>query len=52
MLGFQGLAQPSPTLADALNAGFGYLEAKCLGCNTHRTVAAIFEFFNSYSVDC
>ena len=39
MLGFQGPAQPSPTLADALNAGFGYLEVKCLGCNTHRTVA-------------
>ena len=26
MLGFQGPAQPSPTLGDALNAGFGYLE--------------------------
>jgi hypothetical protein len=25
MLGFQGLAQPSPTLGDALNAGYGYL---------------------------
>jgi hypothetical protein len=32
-------AQPSPTLGDALNAGFGYLEVKCLGCNTHQTVA-------------
>jgi hypothetical protein len=21
------------------NAGFGYLEVKCLGCNTHQTVA-------------
>ena len=39
MLSFQGPAQPSPTLADALNAGFGYLEVKCLGCNTHQTVA-------------
>jgi hypothetical protein len=39
MLGFQGPAQPSPTLGDALNAGFGYLEVKCLGCNTHQTVA-------------
>jgi hypothetical protein len=39
MLGFQGPAQPSPTLGDALNAGFGYLELKCLGCNTHQTVA-------------
>ena len=39
MLGFQGPAQPSPTLGDALNAGFGYLEVKCLGCDTHQTVA-------------
>ena len=29
----------APTLADAINAGFGYLEVKCLGCNTHQTVA-------------
>jgi len=36
MLGFQGPAQPTPTLGDALNAGFGYLEVKCLGCNTRR----------------
>jgi hypothetical protein len=36
MLGFQGPAQPSPTLGDAINAGFGYLEVKCLGCNTHQ----------------
>jgi hypothetical protein len=28
MLGFQGPAQPSPTLGDAINAGFGYLEVK------------------------
>jgi hypothetical protein len=39
MLGFQGPAQPSPTLGDAINAGFGYLEVKCLGCNTHQTLA-------------
>ena len=39
MLGFQGPAQPSPTLGDAINAGFGYLEVKCLGCNTHQTVS-------------
>jgi len=38
MLGFQGPAQPSPALGDAINAGFGYLEVKCLGCNTHKTV--------------
>ena len=39
MLGFQGPAQPSPTLSDAINAGFGYLEVKCVGCDTHQTVA-------------
>src|SRR4051795_5977279 len=39
MLGFQGPAQPSPALGDELNAGYLYLEVKCLGCNTHQTVA-------------
>jgi hypothetical protein len=39
MLGFQGPAQPSPTLGDAVNAGYLYLEVKCLGCDTHQTVA-------------
>ena len=39
MLGFQGPAQPSPALGDALNAGYLYLEVKCLGCKTHQTVA-------------
>src|SRR5262245_9732395 len=39
MLGFHGPAQPSPTLGDAINAGFGYLEVRCLGCDTHQTVA-------------
>src|SRR5689334_24350884 len=39
MLAFQGPAQPSPSLGDALNAGYGYLEVKCLGCSTHQTVA-------------
>ena len=38
MLGFQGPAQPSPALGDALNAGYHYLEVKCLGCKTHQTV--------------
>jgi hypothetical protein len=36
MLGFQGPTQPSPALGDALNAGYLYLEVKCLGCSTHR----------------
>jgi hypothetical protein len=39
MLGFQGPAQPSPARGNAINAGFGYLEVRCLGCNTHQTVA-------------
>ena len=34
MLGYRGPAQPSPTLGDALNAGYGYLEVRCLGCDT------------------
>ena len=39
MLGFQGPPQPSPALGDVLNAGYRYLEVKCLGCNTHQIVA-------------
>ncbi|WP_316196955.1 hypothetical protein [Bradyrhizobium sp. SZCCHNS3053] len=39
MLAFQGPAQPSPTLGDALNAGYYYLEVRCLGCDTNQTVA-------------
>jgi hypothetical protein len=39
MLGYKGPAQPSPTLGDALNAGYLYLEVRCLGRNTHQTVA-------------
>jgi hypothetical protein len=38
MLGFQGPAQPSPALGDALNAGYHYLGVKSFGCNTHQTV--------------
>jgi hypothetical protein len=41
MLGFQGPAQPSPALGDAINAGFGYLEVKCLGCNTHKDLLTL-----------
>lgn len=39
MLGFGGPAQPSPTMGDAMNAGYRYLEVRCLGCDTHQTVA-------------
>jgi hypothetical protein len=38
MLAFQGPAKLSPTLGDALNAGYAHLEVKCLGCSTHQTV--------------
>src|SRR6476659_10167724 len=38
MLGFNGPAQPSPMLGDALNAGYRYLEVRCLGCETNQTV--------------
>ena len=43
MPGYKGPAQPSPTLGDALNAGYGYLEVRCLGCDTHQTVRAAAE---------
>jgi hypothetical protein len=36
MLAFKGPAQPSPTLGDALNVGYLYLEVPCLGCDTPR----------------
>jgi hypothetical protein len=37
--GYRGPAQPSPTLDDALNAGYLCLEVRCLGCDTHQIVA-------------
>ncbi len=39
MLAFRGSAQPSPLLDDALNAGFAFLEIRCLGYGTNQTVA-------------
>jgi hypothetical protein len=39
MLGYKGPAQPFPSLGDALNAGFRYLEVRFLGCDTNQTVA-------------
>ncbi|MEY9527686.1 ribosomal protein S27E [Bradyrhizobium japonicum] len=39
MLGYKGPAQPSPTIGDAINAGYLYLEVRCLGCATNQTVA-------------
>lgn len=38
MLGCKGPAQPSPTMGDALNAGYGFLEVRCHGCDTHQTI--------------
>ena len=38
MLGFQGPAQPSPMMGDALNAGFRYLEVRCTACDLHSTL--------------
>jgi hypothetical protein len=29
----------SASVRDALNTGYGNLEVRCLGCNTHQTVA-------------
>ncbi|GLR90880.1 hypothetical protein GCM10007857_75960 [Bradyrhizobium iriomotense] len=39
MLGYKGPAQPSPTIDDAINGGYPYLEVRCLGCDTNQTVA-------------
>lgn len=33
-----GPAQPSPTIGDAINGGYPFLEAKCRRCETHATV--------------
>lgn len=38
MLGYNGPAQPSPTIGDALNAEKSFLEVKCLGCETHSSI--------------
>ena len=37
--GLKGTCAASPTLGDALNAGYLYLEVRCLGCDTNQTVA-------------
>jgi hypothetical protein len=39
VLGYRGPPQPSSAPGDALNTGYLYLEVRCLGCNTHQTVA-------------
>jgi hypothetical protein len=38
MEGFGGPAQPSPTIAQCLNGGMGWLEVKCQRCGTQASI--------------
>jgi hypothetical protein len=38
MHGIRGSAQPSPSLGQAINGGYLYLEVHCLGCDTRQTL--------------
>jgi len=38
MEGFGGPAQPSPTIAQCLNAGYGWLEVMCHRCETRASI--------------
>ena len=38
MGGFGGPAQPSPTIAECLNGGYGWLEVKCHRCETKASI--------------
>jgi hypothetical protein len=38
MEGFGGPAQPSPTIAQCLNGGYGWLEVKCHRCETQASI--------------
>jgi hypothetical protein len=38
MEGFDGPAQPSPTIAQCLNGGYGWLEVKCKKCETSASI--------------
>ena len=38
MEGFGGPAQPSPTIAQCLNGGYGWLEVKCHRCDTRASI--------------
>ncbi|MGX7742325.1 hypothetical protein [Rhodopseudomonas parapalustris] len=38
MEGYGGPAQPSPTIAQCLNGGMGWLEVKCLRCETRASL--------------
>jgi hypothetical protein len=45
-------AQPSPTLGDAINAGYTYLEVRCLGCDTHQSVAQTALHAKAKAISC
>jgi hypothetical protein len=38
MEGYGGPAQPSPTIGQCLNGGYGYLEVKCNRCETRASL--------------
>jgi hypothetical protein len=38
MEGFGGPAQPSPTIAQCLNGGYGWLEVQCKRCETRASI--------------
>jgi hypothetical protein len=38
MEGFGGPAQPSPTIAQCFNGGYGWLEVKCRRCETRASI--------------
>ena len=38
MEGYGGPAQPSPTLAQCLNGGYGWLQVKCRRCETEASI--------------
>ena len=38
MEGYGGPAQPSPTIAQCLNGGLGWLEVECARCNTRASL--------------
>jgi hypothetical protein len=38
MEGYGGPAQPSPTIAQCLNGGYGWLEVRCKRCETKASI--------------
>jgi hypothetical protein len=39
MEGFGGPSQPSPTIGQALNGGYGFLEVQCKRCETRTSIS-------------